>query len=166
MRGALCLAKGTRVAEPADRNKCLVVRTANHVCALPLAHLIETMRQLPMESLAGVPIFVRGVSIIRGIATPVVDSGVLLGEIPCSAERFVTIRSGDKQVALAVDAVLGVREIEFSAIPEVPPLLRRAPQDLIETMSALDGQFLAVLRSGWELPDEVWQALTVQEVGP
>jgi purine-binding chemotaxis protein CheW len=129
-----------------------------------LAHVIETMRELPIEPLAGVPLFVRGVSIIRGIATPVVDSGVLLAEIRCSAERFVTFRAGEKQVALAVDAILGVREIEFSSIPEVPPLLRRAPRDLIEKMSTLDGQFLAVLRSGWELPEEVWQALTAREV--
>lgn len=152
------------MVEPTCKNKCLVVRTANRVCALPLAHVIETMRELPIEPLAGVPLFVRGVSIIRGIATPVVDSGVLLAEIRCSAERFVTFRAGEKQVALAVDAILGVREIEFSSIPEVPPLLRRAPRDLIEKMSTLDGQFLAVLRSGWELPEEVWQALTAREV--
>ena len=155
------------MVEPTDsRSTYLVVQTANCVCALPLESVIETMRQLPIEPLAGVPPFVRGVSIIRGTATPVVDSGVIIGAPQCSGERFVMVRLGEKQVALAVDAVLGVRKIDLSTIPEVPPLLQRAPKDLIETIGTLDGQFLAVLRSAWELPEEVWQALTAQEVVP
>ena len=145
------------------RGACLVVRVQNRVYALPLAYVIETMRQLPIELLAGVPPFVRGVSIIRGIATPVVDLAVALGSTPCSGERFVTVRAG-RQVALSVDAVLGVREIELSKMSAVPALLEGTSNELIETIGTLDGGFLSVLRSGWELPDEVWQALTAEEV--
>jgi purine-binding chemotaxis protein CheW len=153
------------LAEPAGGGSaCLIVRTGNFSCALPLAHVMETMRRLPIEPLAGVPPYVRGVSIVRGTATPVVDLGDILGVPESSGERFVVIRVGEKQVALAVDSVLGVREIDLAAFPEVPPLLRRAPHDLIEAIGALDGQFLTVLRSGWELPEEVWQALTAQAV--
>ena len=121
------------------------------------------MRPLPVERIAGMPSFVRGVSIIRGVPTPVVDLGVVLGTPGEAAERFVTLRLGDRQVALAVGAVLGVREFDISTIGELPPLLRGAPQEVVKGIGTLDEQMLMVLQTGWELPDEVWQALTAQE---
>jgi purine-binding chemotaxis protein CheW len=134
------------------------------VCALPLTYVIETMRQLPIEPITGVPCFVLGVSIIRGIATPVVDLGVVLAARQCNGERVVTVRLGERQVALSVDAVLGVRELDSSTVSEMPPLLKGASRGSIETLGTLDEQLLMVLCASWELPDEVWQIPTAQEV--
>ena len=122
------------------------------------------MRPLPVEPIAGMPSFVRGVSIIRGVLTPVVDLGDILGTSGGCAERFVTLRLGDRQVAISVGAVLGVRDLDLSKIPGLPPLLQGVSQDVIETMGTLDEEILMVLRAGWELPGEVWQALAIQEV--
>jgi len=122
------------------------------------------MRPLAVEPISGVPSFVRGVSIIRGIPTPVVDLGAVLGSPSDRTERFVTLRVGDKQVALSVDAVFGVRDLDtILTIRELPPLLQRASKGVVETIGTLDDQVLMVLQTGWELPDEVWQALTAQE---
>jgi len=144
--------------------KALVVGLDTCVCAVPLTHVIETMRPLPVEPISGVPSFVRGISIIRGIATPVIDLGALVGTPGEQVERFVTLRVGDKQVALSVNAVLGIRDLSaVLAMQELPPLLQRASEDVIETIGTLDEKVLMVLREGWELPDEVWQALTAQE---
>jgi len=82
----------------------------------------------------------------------------------CVANRFVTLRLGDRQVALSVDSVLGVRELDASKISGLPPLLRESSKDVIDTMGTLDEQLLVVLCAGWELPDEVWLALSAQEV--
>jgi purine-binding chemotaxis protein CheW len=87
--------------------KTLVVRAQAYLCALPLHVVIETMRPLPIEPLAGVPPFVRGMSIIRGEPTPVIDLALLLGAMRELPWRFVTIRSAGKQVALSVGAVAG-----------------------------------------------------------
>jgi purine-binding chemotaxis protein CheW len=141
----------------------LVVRVQTRVCALPLTHVVEAMRPLPLESIAGMPSFVRGVSNIRGISTPVVDLGAVLGALGCTAERIVTLRIGDRQVALCVDAVLGVRDLDPSAIQELPPLLRGASTEVIEAIGTLDERFLMVLRTGWELPAHVWQAIAAQQ---
>jgi len=148
----------------AGKRKALIVGLQSRVCALPLTHIIETMRPLPIESLADVPSFVSGVAIIRGIPTPVVDLGAILGTPNQSTERFVTLRVGDRQVALSVKAVLGVRDLDtITTIRELPPLLQRASKDVVETIGTLDEQVLMVLRAGWELPNEVWQSLTAQE---
>ena len=144
--------------------RSLLVTVQTRVCAVPLEHVVETMRPLPLESVAGMPAFVRGVSIIRGIPTPVVDLGAVLGSPSNAFERIVTLRLGDRQVALAVNAVLGVRDLDLSAIQELPTLLGGASTDLLEALGTLDEQFLMVLRASWELPGEVWAALAAQEL--
>jgi len=146
------------------QRRSLVVGVKGRLCAVPLTHVIEIMRPLPVEPISDVPLFVQGVSIIRGIPTPVVDLGALLGAPNGPAERFVTLRAGARQVALSVDSVLGVRELDASKIGELPPLLHGASKDAIEAMATLDKQLLVVLSAGWELPDEVWQTLVAQEV--
>jgi purine-binding chemotaxis protein CheW len=154
----------TMTGHAASATRSLVVRVQSRVCAVPLIHVLETMRPLPVEPIAGVPSFVRGVSIIRGVVTPVVDLAAILGMPGGGAERFVTLRLGDRQVALSVGAVLGVRELDASEIQELPPLLRGTSQDVVETLGTLDEEVLTVLRAGWELPDEVWRALAAEEV--
>jgi purine-binding chemotaxis protein CheW len=149
----------------ARATRSLVVRVQTRVCAVPLMHVVETMRPLQVESIRGMPAFVRGISIIRGVPTPVVDLGAVIGAQGGVAGRIVTLRLGDRQVALSVDAVLGVRDLHLSAIQELPPLLRGASTDVVEAIGTLDEQFLMVLRAGWVLPDEVWQALAAQDPG-
>jgi purine-binding chemotaxis protein CheW len=141
--------------------RSLLVQIQTRVCALPLIHVIETMRPLLIEPVAGAPSFVRGVSVIRGVPTPVVDLGTLLGTSG-GGRRFVTLRLGHRQVALSVDTVLGVRELEASTVKELPPLLQGVSQDAIEAIGTLDHQVLIVLSAGWQLPTEVLQALALR----
>jgi purine-binding chemotaxis protein CheW len=143
--------------------RSLVVGVGTRVCAVPLIHVAETMRPLPVEPISGAPAFVRGISIIRGVPTPVVDLGLVLGAPGGVAGRFVTLRLGDRQVALSVETVLGVRDLDRSTIQELPPLLQEASNDFIEAIGTLDSRMLVVMRAAWELPDEVWQSLTAQE---
>ena len=148
--------------QPSATVKTLVVRAQAYLCALPLGLVIETMRPLPIEPLAGVPPFVRGMSIIRGEATPVIDLAMLLGAMRELPWRFVTIRVAAKQVALSVGAVAGIFDLDPNTMNRLPPLLRGASSDFVNSISVLDDEFLFALRSGWELPPEVWQAMTVQ----
>ncbi len=55
-----------------------VVMVGARACAFRLHHVAETMRPLPFKPVAGTPGFVRGVSVIRGTPTPVVDLKALL----------------------------------------------------------------------------------------
>jgi purine-binding chemotaxis protein CheW len=145
--------------------RALVVGVHTRVCAVPLKHVLETMRPLPVEPIAGTLSFVQGISVIRGLLTPVIDLGVLLGTSPGTGGRYVTLRLNDRQVALSVSTVLGIRELNRSTIKELPPLLQGASKDVIEAIGTLDTQVLVVLRSGWELPHEVLQALSLRN-GP
>ena len=150
----------------AAEGKALVVGVGTRMCAISLTHVIEIMRPLPVEGISDAPLFVRGVAIIRGIPTPVVDLGLILGaESEMTDERFVTIRLGMRQVAIRVNSVYGIHDLEALPAQELPPLLRGTAGDVVEKIGTLDEQLLLVLRSGWKLPDETWAGLlATQEV--
>jgi purine-binding chemotaxis protein CheW len=127
---------------------------------VPVEHLIETMRPLPVAGLPSAPPFVRGVARIRGAAVPVVDVGTLLGEAePAASGRFVTVKAGDRPVALAVEAVLGLRTLPGASFGVLPPLLGQAEAGVVGALGALDGELLVVLNAARSVPDPVWRAL-------
>ncbi|HEU4682512.1 MAG TPA: chemotaxis protein CheW, partial [Gemmatimonadales bacterium] len=122
-------------------------------------------RPLPIESIAGMPEFIRGVSVIRGAPVPVVDLGALLQTSDRSDTygRFVTVKIGERRVAVAVDGVVGLRNLDLTQIGELPPLLRASDTHVIDAIGTCDAQLLVVLRSMRIVPDEVWMALEARE---
>ena len=154
----LCLTALTKGSPPGGL--ALLCRARTLSCALPLVRVVETMRPLPIVALAGAPSFVCGVSLIRGEPTPVVDLGVLLGspEPPCFT-RFVTVRAGARQVALAFEEVLRVQDIPSESLATLPPLLRGASESAVSAVGALDADLLFVLEGARSVPDAVWPML-------
>jgi len=119
--------------------------------ALPLAAAIETMRPLPTTPIAGAPSFVLGVAVIRGVATVVVDAGLLLNGRSSAPERYVTMRVGERVIALAVKRVIGTRVLPEAR--ELPPLLRDGPAAAI---AALDAELMVVLSELRVVPEDVF----------
>jgi purine-binding chemotaxis protein CheW len=145
----------------AERNPALIVTVGRRACAIGLQHVAETMRPHSIETMSGLPEFVRGVSVIRGAPIPVVDLKALLedGENSAVYGRFVTVKVGERRVALAVDGVVGLRDLDPAQIGELPPLLRDVDADLVEAIGTCDAQLLLVLRAARIVPDEVWATL-------
>ena len=100
----------------------LMTRVGQMTFALPVAHVVETMRPLPTERTAGQPAALRGHVTVRGVEIPVIELAHVLGTVSMPrardaspAMRFVVVRAGDRLVALAVDAVLGVGPLTAAA---------------------------------------------------
>ena len=130
------------------------------VCALPLQHVSETMRPLPLESVQGMPDFLLGLSIIRGTPIPVVDLARLVGNgVPEAPARLVVVSVAERRVALAVQAVLDVRTLGPAALGKLPPLLTDASAEFIGAVGALDTQLLMVLNTAKILPGSIWAEL-------
>jgi purine-binding chemotaxis protein CheW len=137
----------------------LVARARGLLCGLPVPHIVETMRPLPVEPLPGSPPFVRGLSLIRGAPVPIVDVGALLGSAaPPRTTRLVTLRLAERRVGLALEEVLGLRELPES-LGALPPLLGDAPADAVSAVGSLDAELLVVLQTARLLPESVWRAL-------
>lgn len=168
------------MAEPADQKPALgraalssalshvlLVRAGGWVCALPITDVVETMRGLPLRPVAGAPRFIRGLSIIRGALLPVVSLAALLGAEEASPRvgRLITVRTGERQIALHVDEVIGAKHIDTSALALTPPLLSEALPGPTERLGALDGQTLAMLSAARILSDELFRALIEQGAG-
>ena len=138
----------------APRRSTLVVSVGPHSCAIPLEHVVETMRPLPVETIAGAPTFVLGLSVIRGVPVPVVDLAAILGLEPSrSTRRFVVLGLTPRRVAVAVDGVLGVRQVDLTTTDAIPPLLRTANVEAVAAVGQLDEHLLFVLEASGILPE-------------
>jgi purine-binding chemotaxis protein CheW len=124
------------------------------------------MRPLPVEPVAGAPQLLLGLAMIRGAPTPVVDAGSVLGEPGSSPERFVTLRTRDRRVALAVEAVLGVATIPAASLSALPPLAGAASREAVSAIGASDAGLLFVLESARLVPEAVWVALAGRGASP
>jgi purine-binding chemotaxis protein CheW len=112
------------------------------------------MRPQSVAPLDGTPGVVLGVAIVRGEPVPVVDVARCLGATASTPTRFVTVRTGARTVALAVDAVVDVRPVPVHALP---PLLSDAGP--LAAVAARDADLLAVLETSRLVDDATWGAL-------
>jgi purine-binding chemotaxis protein CheW len=136
----------------------LLCRVGRRLCGLPLGHVVETMRPLPIEPLADAPPFVLGLSLIRGAPVPVADIGVLFGEPEPRPQRMVTLDAGGRLVALVAEAVLGVRAIDAATSSDLPPLLQAAASSLVTAVGTLDAELLLFLHTARIVPETLLAA--------
>jgi purine-binding chemotaxis protein CheW len=144
------------LAEDADTS-ALLFRAGSRLCAVRSDDVIETMRPLTTRPLAGTPAFVRGVSIVRGVPTPVVDVARLLGGERAEVCRFVAVRTEHGPVVFATGAVLGIRTTAPGDGSGHPGLVGAAGR-LVAGVGVLDGEPVLLLQSRRVVPDEVWAA--------
>jgi purine-binding chemotaxis protein CheW len=152
-------AAGASGAAGPGRTTWLLCRAGTQLCAIPLEHVIETMRVLQVERVSGAPLYVLGLAIIRGAPVPVVDTGLLVGDRATRAERLITVRTGNRTIALAAEAVLGVATLAPDRLAQLPPLLRDAAAVTIEAVGTLDAELLFFLRAARIMPDELFDRL-------
>jgi purine-binding chemotaxis protein CheW len=131
---------------------------------LPLAYVREIMRALPVDPVPAMPDFLLGLALIRGAAVPVLDCARLVDAgVPGQVARFVTLAVGERQLALAVDSVIGVRTLPVTALGEVAPLLDGTDAGLVQAIATLDAELLMVLCASRMVPESMWDALTATE---
>jgi purine-binding chemotaxis protein CheW len=136
----------------------LLLSAAGQRVALRLQHVVETLRPLPLTAVTGLPAAIVGVAVVRGIATPVVDLRALLGgDTGVPAQRWVSLRIADRQVALAVDRVTGVGDVDDAALDAWPGLL--GAEQGRAALGVADGELMTALDSARLVPDEAWQQL-------
>jgi purine-binding chemotaxis protein CheW len=145
--------------DEASRTSWLLCRAGTILGALPIEHVVEIMRPLPIEQITGAPEYVRGLSVIRGAPVPVIDVGLLLGGAITSCTRLVAIKAATRTIALAVDEVIGITGIAADALGQLPPLLRDAATDAIAAIGALDSELIVFLRTGRLVPEDVFARL-------
>lgn len=143
-----------------ELSSAILFRVRTRLCALPVPHVVETMRPLPVAPVASAPDFVLGASLIRGEVLPVVDVGALVGaKEPPASTRYIVVRAGQGRVALAVEAVLGIRALAPAARRKPPALLRDASAEIVAALGALDSELLTVLRLARTLSDSLLRTI-------
>lgn len=146
-----------------NRPAWLLCRCGAYLFALPLANVVETMRPLPIRAVAGAPHYVQGMAIVRGVPVAVVDAGVLLGGEVTRCERLVTVATGSRTIALAVEAVQGICAVGPEQLSELPPLLRNVASEMVAAIGTLDAEVLFCLRAARIVPEDVLARLGAEE---
>jgi chemotaxis signal transduction protein len=83
----------------------------------------------------------------------------LLGRDAIEPRRFVTVRAGDRTIALAFEDVLGVRRLARSDLAELPPVLHAMASDVVAAVGAVDRSVVVLLEAARAITDEQWAAL-------
>jgi purine-binding chemotaxis protein CheW len=148
---------------PEDVVSALLFRVQSRLYALPVKHVVETMRPLPIERVADAPPAIKGLALIRGVPTPVVSLASLLEE-DTEFTRFITITTGQGAVALTASSVLGIHPIAASSLHDLPPLLKGANGDAVSAIGTADAELLTVLNATRLVPDDFWNTLNVAGV--
>jgi purine-binding chemotaxis protein CheW len=71
----------------------------------------------------------------------------------------VTVKAGQRRIALAVDAVIGVKTIPPGVLDDLPSLFQRSDTDAVAAVGTLDSELLLVLRSARLVPEGTWAAI-------
>jgi purine-binding chemotaxis protein CheW len=137
----------------------LISRVGRQLYAIPIEHVVEIMRVLPIEPMARTPDYVRGLCIIRGAPVPVVDVGLLVGKRQTEAGRLIAIKTADRTIALQVDAVLGIKILKPEIFSELPPLLGEIASETVAAIGTLDSATLLALRAARIVPDDVFEEI-------
>ncbi|MFD0524727.1 chemotaxis protein CheW [Paractinoplanes durhamensis] len=143
----------------------LVFRAGPLLCALQLDEVIETMRPLETQPLAGTPPFVLGISVLRGVPTPVIDVSRLLRGDQGEPERYVAVQTERGAVALATGEIIGIRNVDTSATGGHPALLGGRSSRLVAGVGTIGAEPLLLLQSMRAVPDEVWEAAAAAVTG-
>lgn len=144
----------------------LVFRAGSLLCALGLDQIIETMRPLAVQPLAGTPAFVQGLCVMRGVPTPVVHVARLVGGGDAPVSRFVAVKTGRTPMAFATGPVLGIRHVTPDDSTDAPAGPRNVSVPVVTGVGAIDTEPLVFLDGAAVLPDEVWSAVPVRREQP
>jgi purine-binding chemotaxis protein CheW len=137
----------------------LIVRAADRLCGVPLTSVVEILRPVAIQELAGLPAYLCGLSVIRGQPTAVVDVSTLLTGISDGRiGRFLSMRTDGKPFALRVQSVLGIDRVERHTLRGLPELAEPA-RDLVDSVGTLGKELLTVLRSSLAFSQEVWAGI-------
>lgn len=150
---------------PAAAITVLVVTANSHFCAIEASSVLETMRPIAVEPVSNAPNFVAGVAVIRGAPTPVIELGKLLGDSPRAGHspgRFVSVQQGERRYALAVDQVVGVRQLERDTLHALPAVSFDSEAALVEAFGFSDAHLLIFLRAARIVPQELWTMLEAE----
>ena len=142
----------------------LLCRASSHHLALPMQHVVETMRTLPIQTVRSTPAIVRGLCVIRGEPTPVIDAAMLFDDRACHGERLVTVRTGKRTVALAIDAVIGVRAIATRDLRQMPPIMGDVQS--IAAAKILDDELVFFLNAARVVPEDVFDRCMTEGAAP
>jgi purine-binding chemotaxis protein CheW len=129
----------------------LLVRLASELYALPADSLSEIVRWRAPVAVPGAPAMLPGIIAQRGTVLPVVDMRLLLGlaaAAPGRSARYVVGSHGGVDMAMLVDEVLDLTDIERASLEPPPAALDLQQVRLLRAVTRYHDRPLALIDPG------------------
>jgi purine-binding chemotaxis protein CheW len=99
--------------------KVLLARLGQQFFAIPIEAIEEVLPELPVESCADSPDFVRGVVFVRGHLIPVLSGAVRLGLPGRSADepKIICLRTTNRLIGVEFDDVIDLVDLSAELLP-------------------------------------------------
>ena len=133
----------------------LLIRAATTLVGIPVDVVHEVMRMPELRPLPSEIPATLGMAMIRASAVTVLDLRRLLGfddTVPPS--RLISVRIGKRQVALALDDVVGIARLDDTDATAQP-----LAADAVSQLTVLDRELVLVLETLRTVPEAAWQPL-------
>jgi purine-binding chemotaxis protein CheW len=130
----------------------LTFRLAGTDVALELRHVVEVVGCSDITRVPGMPAFVRGATNVRGRAVPVLDLSMKLGFGDTVIGKWTSLLlvqlealGSPSLLAVLVDAVDELLDVERSALEPAPPFGTRVPPAYVLGLVKREGAYVVVL---------------------
>jgi purine-binding chemotaxis protein CheW len=130
---------------------CCTFRVDDLCLSVPVSLVQEILRAQPLTRVPLAPPDVSGLINLRGQIVPAVDMRRRLGRpsrSPDDEPTNIVLRTDDGAIALLVDAIGDVVEIDERQHDAPPPTLRAPVRRLVHTVARLDDDLLLMLDTG------------------
>lgn len=135
-------------AEQTTDRKVIVFRLEGEEFAVSVSQVGSIERVLPITRVPGTPPFVKGVTNLRGVITPVIDLKTRFRNETTEftdSSRIIIVYLDDLTVGIIVDEANDVLDIPERAIEPKPEVINSVDVDYISGVAKIDKRLLILL---------------------
>ncbi|MFD1417000.1 chemotaxis protein CheW [Oceanobacillus jeddahense] len=131
-----------------DTDKHIIFRLKEQTFAVHVQQIVSIERALSLTQVPRTPDFLKGVTEMRGVMTPIIDlrERLELGGVEITDQtRTLVVQVEDMQIGMAVDQATEVKDIPASLIKPAPKLVGEINDTFLLGVATIDDELILLL---------------------
>jgi purine-binding chemotaxis protein CheW len=148
----------------AMEHQLVVFELSNEFYGINIAVVESIIKMQDITQLPQTPIYIKGVTNLRGTVLPVIDLRIRFGletQKDTKQTRVIIVTMGDVKVGLMVDGVSEVLRISDELIEPLPSMINSVNSDFLKGIVRLEDRLIILLEVGKVLDVEEQNSLGV-----
>lgn len=131
-----------------DTDKHILFTLKDQTFAVHVQQIVSIERGLTLTQVPRTPGFMKGVTEMRGIMTPIIDlrERLELGEVEITDQtRTLVVQVDDMQIGMLVDQATEVKDIPASLMKDAPKLVGEIKDTFLLGVATIDDELILLL---------------------